>query len=76
MARKKKTVDVRVSGEVSIEITLTLPNQIEEEEILEEARQKVCDALKQALDDMPEIATSVSVEAYCEPQDLVAEIDE
>ncbi len=73
MASQKKTVDVRVEGEMSVEIILSLPSQ-GEKELLEKAKRIVREALKQALNDIPEIADSV--EAYCEPyQELNAEID-
>jgi len=71
---KVELVDVRVEGEVSIEILLSLPKE-EKEQLLAKAIELVQDALKQALNNMPTIAPTV--EAYCEPrQKLTAEIDE
>ena len=67
-------VDVRVEGEISIEIILSLSKE-KTEQLIEKAKTLVRDALKQALNDIPEIAAST--EAYCEPyQPLIAEIDE
>lgn len=62
--------EIRVHGEMAVEVILALPNQADREALLEKAKQMVIDALKVAINDIPEC----SAEAQCSPyQDLEAD---
>ncbi len=67
-----ETVDIRVSGQMEIEVILTLPKD-QEEKLIAKAELIVRDALKQALNDIEEVEPTV--EAYCEAGDLTTEIE-